>query len=177
MTSQSIVRPAVPADENEVWRLCRLHHEENGLFPLSEKKVGFYIDRSLHPEKIEAEDFGPRGIIGVIGKTGILEAIVMLILGSPWYSESISMDDCMNFVDPVHRRSDHAKALIGYSKHLVDQVRIGHPEFRIMMGIVSTERTAPKIRLFSRQLELVGAFFTWPPLDDGKTLKNMHRTD
>lgn len=164
----------MPSDEKEIWRLCRLHHEENGLFPLSDKKVGFYIERSLHPEKIDRDDSGPRGIIGVIGQNS-LEAIVMLILGSPWYSESISMDDCVNFVDPKHRKSDHAKALIGYSKYLVDQVRIGHPDFRMMMGILSTERTAAKIRLFSRQLELVGAFFMHPPISGLKTLKNMHR--
>lgn len=175
MTSPSIVRAAVPGDKDEVWRLFRLHHAENGLFPLSERKVGFYLDRALHPENIAADDTGPRGIVGVIGDR-MLEGVVMLVLGSPWYTEAISMDDCVNFVDPDHRRSEHAKALIGYSKHLVDQVRVGHPDFKMLMGIVSTERTAAKIRLFSQQLEPVGAFFMYPAVAGLKIIKNMHRT-
>lgn len=178
MTSPSVVRSATPADEPELWRLLRLHHAENALFPLSERKVGFYVDRALHPEKIDADDSGPRGIVGTIGQTGALEGMVMLILGSPWYTESIAMDDCVNFVDPAHRQSAHAKALIAYSKHIVDQVRVGHPDFRMMMGIVSNNRTAAKIRLFSRELdEPVGAFFMYPPARGLKTIKNMHRTN
>jgi len=177
MSQPSIVRAANPHDKAEVWRLCRMHHAENAMLPLSERKVEFYIDRSLHPERIGADDLGPRGIIGVIGRVGALEGAVMLILGSPWYSDEITMDDCMNFVDPAHRKSNHARALIAYSKHLVDQIRAGHPQFRMMMGVVSTERTAAKIRLYSRELgEPVGAFFMHPRMDEQRGIKNMHRT-
>lgn len=176
MASPSVVRAAVPDDRPELWRLLRLHHAENALFPLSERKVGFYVERALHPETIAPDDTGPRGIVGTIGKVGALEGMVMLVLGSPWYTESIAMDDCVNFVDPAHRQSDHAKALISYSKHLVDQVRVGHPDFRMLLGIVSNERTAAKIRLYSRLLEPVGAFFMYPAVAGLKTIKNMHRT-
>lgn len=177
MTSASVVRAAAPDDKPEVWRLLRLHHAENAIFPLSDRKVEFYVDRALHPERIAADDAGPRGIVGTIGSTGALEGMVMLVLGSPWYTEAIGMDDCVNFVDPLHRKSNHAAALIAYSKYLVDQVRLGHPDFRMLMGIVSSERTAAKVRLYSRQLELVGAFFTYPALAGAKALKNMHRTN
>lgn len=177
MSSPSVVRAAKPDDRTELWRLFKLHHAENALFPLSERKVEYYLDRSLHPEKITADDAGPRGIVGVIGEPNSLEGAVMLILGSPWYTESIAMDDCMNFVDPAHRRSDHAKALISYSKYLVDRVRVGHPDFRMLLGVVSTERTAAKIRLYSRLLEPVGAFFMYPPVAGLKAIKNMHRTN
>src|SRR5262245_30897407 len=119
MPSPSIVRPAAPPDESELWRLFKLHHQENALFPLSERKVQFYIDRVLFPERIEADDPGPRGIIGVIGRVGALEGAIMLVLGSPWYTEQIGIDDCMNFVDPEHRRSNHSKALIAYGKYIV----------------------------------------------------------
>lgn len=177
MASPSIVRAATSSDKAEIWRLLRLHHAENAIFPLSERKVEFYVDRALYPERIAADDTGPRGIVGTIGNAGALEGMVMLVLGSPWYTESIGMDDCVNFVDPAHRQSNHATALLAYSKHLVDQVRVNHPDFRMLMGIVSNERTAAKVRLYSRQLELVGAFFTYPALAGMKAMKNMHRTN
>lgn len=179
MTSPSIVRPAVPADQSEVWRLFRMHHEENALFPLSERKVQSLLDRILSPAQIAADDTGPRGLIGVIGPVGALEGMIMLVLGAAWYTDVITMDDCTNFVDPQHRRSEHARTLIAYSKHLVDTVRIGHPDFKMILGVLSTERTAAKIRLYSREMgEPVGAFFMHPSsnVSGVKPLKNMHRT-
>lgn len=176
MPSQSVVRPAVPRDEPEIWRLFLLHHSENALFPLSESKVQVLLDRVLRPEKIKQDDAGPRGIIGVIGDVGALEGAIMLVLGSPWYTEAIMPNDCMNFVDPAHRQSDHAKALIAYAKHIVDSTRAGgFPDFRMIVGIVSTKRTAAKIRLYSRQLEPVGAYFMYPPVDGTVPLQNLHK--
>lgn len=178
MSSPSIVRPAIAPDHAELWRLFKLHHDENGLFPLSERKVELLLQRILHPENIAPDDTGLRGLIGVIGSIGALEGAIMLVLGSPWYSDQIGMDDCLNFVDPAHRQSDHAKSLIAYSKHLVDVVREGHPEFTMMLGIVSTKRTVAKIRLFSRHVgEPVGAFFLYPNTSGVTPIKNMHRTN
>lgn len=177
MTSPSVVRPATPADEGEIWRLFRLHHAENALFPLSEPKVQFYLDRVLHPELIQDADTGPRGVVGVIGPVGALEGVIMLVLGSPWYTEEITLDDCMNFVDPAHRRSTHARALILYAKNMVDRIREGgHPSFRMIVGVVSTERTAAKVRLYSQQMPSVGAYFMYPADADMKPLKFNHRT-
>lgn len=177
MSGPSIVRPAVAADHEEIWRLFRLHADENALFPLCESKVNFYLDRVLNPKSVGADDTGPRGLIGVIGPVGALEGAIMLMLASPWYSEEITLDDCMNFVDPGHRKSNHAKALISYAKYLVDRVREGHPDFKMTLGVVSTERTAAKIRLYSRQLEPVGAWFVYPPVSGVKSLKETHWTD
>lgn len=176
MTSPSIVRPAAPADEAEMWRLFKLHHAENALFPISDRKVQFLLDRVLHPAQIETDDCGPRGIAGVIGSPGALEGAIMLVLGSAWYTDQIGVDDCMNFVDPAHRCSEHAKALIAYAKNMVDVIRDGgHPDFKMIVGVVSTKRTAAKIRLYSRQLEPVGAYFMYPPTSGLKSLKNVHR--
>lgn len=176
MTSPSIVRPGVPDDEPEIWRLFRMHHAENALYPISERKVGFYLDRVLHPERISPEDDGPRGVIGVIGNVGTLEAAIMLVLGSAWYTDEIGLDDCMSYVDPEHRKSDHAKALMDYSKNIVDQVRAqGHASFRMILGIVSTKRTAAKIRLYERKFPVLGAYFVYPPIEGTVEIKNMHR--
>lgn len=163
MTSASIVRAAVPQDELELWRLFRLHHEENALFPLSEPKVQYYLDRVLHAERIPAGDLGPRGVIGTIGPIGALEGAIMLVIGSPWYSETITMDDCMSFVDPAHRQSHHGRTLIGYARNMVDQIRKAHADFKMIVGVVSTKRTAAKVRLYSQMMAPVGAYFMYPP--------------
>lgn len=175
MTSPSVVRPAVPDDRSEIWRLFRLSHAENGLFPLSDSKVDYFLGRTLAPPALPTGDTGPRGVIGVIGAVGSLEGVIMLVLGSPWYSDAINMDDCLNFVDPAHRRSAHSKVLIAYAKHIVDEIRQGHPDFKMIVGIVSTVRTAAKIRLYERQLTCVGAFFMHPPPADHIPLKRSHR--
>ncbi len=161
--SPSIVRAAVPDDEGQLWVLLRLMHFENGILPLSEPKVQFYLDRALRPETISAEDAGPRGIIGVIGTPSVLEGMIMLVLGQVWYSDAIIMMDSVNFVHPDCRQSDHAKTLIGYGKNMVDEIRKVYADFQMMVGVVSTKRTAAKVRLYRRQLVEVGSFFVYPP--------------
>lgn len=157
MPSVSIVRPAVPEDKTELWRLFKLLLIENALFSISTRKVDFYLDRLLNPQDILPEDTGPRGFIGVIGPVGALEACIMLTLGSSWYSEDITLDEHLNFVDPNHRQSNHAKALIGYAKNASDQIGI-----QLIIGVLSTHRTAAKVRLYERQLTKAGNFFIWP---------------
>jgi hypothetical protein len=154
MSSPSVVREADVNDEAEIWRLFRLAHKEAGLYSLSEEKVSKFLQPVLFARE--------GGVIGVIGKKP-LEAIVMLVLGSPWYSSDPSMDDCLSFVDPEHRNSNHAKALIEYAKTVVDGIRQVHPDFKMTMGIVSTERTWAKVRLFSQQLTPIGVYFAYPP--------------
>lgn len=157
MNSPSAVRPAVPEDEPEIWRLFRALYDENALFTISDRKVQYYIDRLLKPETISANDTGPRGFIGVIGPVGALEGAIMLTLGSVWYSEDISLDEHLNFVDPAHRSSNHAKALIDYAKTVTDRTGI-----KLVIGILSTHRTAAKVRLYGQQLTPAGAFFVYP---------------
>lgn len=171
MTSPSIVRPAIPADEPEIWNLLRMAHAENALIKMSERKVQYHLDRFLEPRGIGLEDFGPRGFIGVIGPIGTLEGIIMLSIGSPWFSDEVTMDDNLNFVHPKCRRSDHAKALLAFAKRIVDQIRSDYPTFQMTVGILSTERTAAKIKLYERQnLTLAGGIFVYPPPADVKPL-------
>ncbi len=160
--SPSVVRSAVSADEEELWKLFRLMHSETGIYPLSEPKVHDYLRRVLHPETIPPDDTGPRGIIGVIGAPNRLEAAIMLVLGSVWYSSVLTLMDALNFVHPDYRQSNHAKALISYSKRMTDEVRHIDPDFQMVIGIVSTKRTQAKIRLFRRQMVECGAVFVYP---------------
>lgn len=137
--------------------MLRLLWSENAMFPISDRKVQYYLDRLLHPETIAMDDAGPRGFIGVIGPLNAIEACIMLTVGSVWYSEEITLDEHFNFVDPGHRQSSHAKALISFAKHCADKIGI-----RLVIGVLSTKRTAAKVRLYERQLTPAGAFFVHP---------------
>lgn len=168
MPSHSVVRPATADDYVEVWRLFRALWTENAMFSISEQKVDYYITRLLHPETIGPTDTGPRGFIGVIGPVGALEACIMLTVGSVWYSEDWTLDEHLNFVDPAHRQSEHAKALISYAKHCADKIGI-----RLVIGVLSTHRTAAKVRLYGQMLTPSGAFFVHPaPQGGSMTMKD-----
>ena len=156
MTSVSTVRVAVPEDEHELWRLFLMAHKENGLFPLSPPKVQWFMGRCLWPGHIPAYDTGPRGVIGVIGDIGFLEGFAFLTIGEFWFSESKHLEEFVVFVDPEHRRSDHAKALVSWMKEQSDET--GLP---LITGIISTHRTEAKCRLYGRMLPKVGEFFAY----------------
>jgi GNAT superfamily N-acetyltransferase len=141
------------------------------MFQISDRKVDYYLDRLLYPATISNEDAGPRGFIGVIGSVGALEAAIMLTVGSTWYSEEINLDEHFNFVDPAHRQSNHAKALISFAKHCASEAGI-----RLVIGVLSTKRTAAKIRLYERQLTPAGAFFVYPPPQDVSPPTRLYRT-
>lgn len=156
MTSNSIVRKATPADRSGVWELFRLLHEENGIFNLSEHKLNWLLDRILSPESIPEGDMGTRGFMGVIGPVGALEGFILMVLGSFWYSDDIILEEYANFVHPNHRKSNHAKVLLSYSRHLADKVDVP-----LVIGIISNIRTAAKVRLYRRQLPEAGSFFLY----------------
>lgn len=163
MTSPSVVRLATPEDGQEIWRLFLMAHNENSLFHLAPEKVQWLMARSLIPDSIPPGDTGPRGIIGVIGSPKALEALVFLIIGQFWYSNDRHLEELILYTDPEHRKSGHAQALIQWMKDRVEQT--GLP---LMTGIMSNHRTEAKVRLYSRMLPKIGAFFFLTP--KGSTL-------
>ena|SRR5712675_1124810 len=151
----SMVRIAGPQDYDEVWRLLMASHAENGIFPLAEDKVRWFVNRILYPETIPANDTGTRGVMGVIGPVGAaLEAIVFIVIGTFWYSGDKHLEEMTVFVDPNHRRSGHAVALLNWMKAQVELT--GLP---LMTGILSNHRTEAKCRLYQRQLPKMGEFY------------------
>ncbi len=158
MSCTSVVRVAGPSDFNECWRLLMESHDENALFPLAEDKVKWFVNRVLYPETIAADDIMVRGVIGVIGPIDALEGLVFITVGSYWYSHHLHIEEYMVYVDPKHRRSGHAKALVGWMKEQVNKT--GLP---LVTGIMSTKRTEAKCRLYQRMLPKVGEFFFLAP--------------
>ena len=156
MTCPSIVRIAKPADHQEIWRLFLQGHRENGQFSLAPEKVEWFLSRALRPDLIPEWDTGPRGAIGVIGDVGRLEALVFVTIGTYWYSHDRHLEEFIVYVDPECRQSAHARTLIDWMKSQSD--RVGIP---LVTGIISTERTEAKVRLYRRMLEPVGAFFLY----------------
>lgn len=156
MTCPSVVRIARPEDRQEVWRLFLQGHRENGKFTLAPEKVDWFLTRALHPELIPAWDTGSRGAIGVIGDIGRLEALVLVMVDTYWYTHDRHLGEYIVYVDPECRRSHHARSLVSWMKHQSDV--IGLP---LLAGIISNERTEAKVALYSRMMPKVGAFFLY----------------
>lgn len=154
----AIVRIAGPNDYAEVWRLFTAGHAENGCFNLAPQKVDYLVQRALWPERISPMDTGQRGIIGVIGLQGSLEAMAFLVIGEMWYTFDKHLGDCFVFVDPAHRNKNvrHAKVLLEWMREQSRQT--GLP---LMSGVMSSERTEAKCALYRRMFPKLGEVFLW----------------
>ncbi len=153
---------AGPGDEAAIFEcLCGLH-EENGMWP-------------MNPEKVRQEiDFATKGgsvpsIIGLIrSKTGVIEGIVWLLLSDAWYSDWVSFNERLLYVVPEFRRSTHAKRLVQFAKWCSDQVTDKLPkeegqqlEIPLLIGIHTFKALEPKMRLYQRQFQQIGALFSY----------------
>lgn len=154
MACASIVRIATQADWQEIWRLFLAGHRENGMFELAPEKVDWWLNRMLCP--LPVWDTGPRGAIGVIGDVGKLEGLVFVTFGCFWYTNQRHIEEFIVFVDPESRHSGHAKALVNWMKE-----QSLATDLPLMTGIISNDRTEAKVRLYSRMLPKVGAFFLY----------------
>ena len=161
----SIVRIAGPADKEEIFRLLRAAHAESGLFDFDLPKVHWWIDRMLWPERLAPDDTAPRGLIGVIGDEGALEGLAFIVIGTIWYSSRPThIEELTVYVEPEYRAAHagayHLTALINWMKEQARTINLP-----LMAGVMSTERTEAKIRMYRRVPEMlhVGAVFRFDP--------------
>ncbi len=139
------VRLATQADEGPIFDLLVMLYEENALFQMASAKVRATIEHATR---------GKGGLIGLIdGKTGP-EGSVGMAIEQFWYSDQSVLVEHWNFVHPKHRKTTHAKRLIEFAKWCSDRL-----ELPLVMGIMSSVRTEAKVRLYRRQMPLLGAFF------------------
>ena len=83
--------------------------------------------------------------------------MIQLSISEYWYSDHKLLEELYNYVRPEHRRSNNAKALIEYAKYCAREM-----DLPLLIGVVSNERTAEKIRLYRRRLgEPSGAYFLY----------------
>jgi GNAT superfamily N-acetyltransferase len=144
-SAASEVRIALRADEPELLRLLRLMHAEGGLVDLDEDRA----------REMFARAFNRQGaVIAVIG-TGAIEAAICLNISSFWYSKNSHLEEIFAFVDPNHRRSRHASALIEFAKRCAKETGLA-----LLIGVLSNKRGATKAELYRRKLgESLGQFF------------------
>lgn len=156
MTGLLTPRLAVPDDSESLFDMCCQLWEENGIFPMSEEKVRRMIEIAVKPD--ERRDWEPITIIGALGPVGDVEGCIALCVTQSWYSDAWHLEELWNFVRPDKRRSNHAKSLIEYSKSI--QRQMGLP---LMIGILSSDHTQEKIRLYARRFgEQAGAYWVYP---------------
>lgn len=143
------VRIATRADEPKIMALCRDLHTENALLPMSEDRVREALDRAF------ANDGGIIGVIGNVGEP--LRGMIFVTIGQLWYSNEWVLEELFSYVPPEHRRSTYAQDLIDFAKRQADELRL-----KLMIGILSNERTEAKVRLYTRKLgPPAGAYFVY----------------
>jgi len=145
MTSVAL---AVPDDEDSLWEMLLELHEENGLFTVNEAKVRASI-------RLATEARG--GLIGII-RGDEIEASMCLVIDQFWYTEDWCLLEQWLFVRQPYRHKKHAKTLVEWAKDNASKL-----DLKLQAGIMSTERTAAKERMYQRLMTPIGGFFMFDP--------------
>lgn len=120
--------------------------------------------RVLYPETVPNHDTNPRGVVGVIGTPDHLEGLAFLIIGTLWYATQHHLEELSVYVEPEYRPKQHIIALINWMKRQSYMTGL-----RLWSGVMSTERTEAKIRLYKREMPLAGAVFHFDPVTMGSS--------
>lgn len=143
------VRIASKEDADELFRLIKAWHAEEGCAPFDEDLVGQMLNRLLEGG----------GVIGVIGEPGEIEASISLLPARIWYSPQPMLESLWNFVLPEYRKSSNAKILAKFAKKQADL--LGIPA---LLEIVSNDKSSRKIMLYERLFgPRIGASFHYVP--------------
>jgi N-acetylglutamate synthase-like GNAT family acetyltransferase len=146
------IRLATPADMDEVMKLAMTACRENGFLNASAVLLAKEIWPALNQD---------HGLVAVVGPAGsnAIEGLVLLRIGSMWYSEATVVEERAVFVYPQFRsaKGGRARKLCEYSKHVADT--LGIP---LLIGILSNTRTAGKVKMYERLFgQPAGAFFLY----------------
>jgi hypothetical protein len=147
------VRLGTPDEVDEVMRLALLGADENGFLTPNPAKILNDVWAALNLEA---------GAVGVIGELGEpLEGAVLLRAGPLWYSDDTVIDERAIYVDRDYReaKGGRGRKLVEFSEFMSD--RLGLP---LCIGVLSTIRTAAKLKMYSRLLGPQGGAYWiyWP---------------
>lgn len=155
--SATALRVATEQDFFEILRLCHLLHDENAQHPLDEEKVRLLIWRGVSKDN---------ALIGVIGPSTDIKAMIMLTIDPVVYSRDYQLLEVFNFVREDWRKTDFAKRMINFAKKCADETGLD-----LTIGVISHERLAAKERLYARLLPKGGVFFIYrPPTSDNPVM-------
>ena len=143
------IRIADQDDFQEIYRVCCLLHSENGQHEFSEHKVRHLIWRGCNKDN---------SIVGVIGPSDNVKAVIFLLVDPVYYSEEHQLLELWNYVRPDCRKSDYAKRMIQFAKRCSDETGLD-----LTIGVISDKRLEAKQRLYERLLPKGGAFFIYSP--------------
>lgn len=145
------VRVGTPDDVHGAMELAIMGGAENGIIRASPEKLLNDIWPALNL------DWGIVGIVGELGQK--LEGLVILRITTPWYGDDPVLEERAIFVHPEYRSAKGGRAarLCEFSMKTAD--RLGLP---LIIGILSSQRTAAKVRMYTRFFgEPAGAFWIY----------------
>lgn len=145
------IRLGTTADMTEVMQLAIAAAKENGLVNASQILLAKTIWPCLNND---------HGLVGCIGKkSGEIEGIVVLQVGTLFYSDEPCLEEKVVFVKPEHRcaKGGRARKLCEFSKSAADS--LGLP---LIIGVFSSVETQAKISLYKRIFgEPAGLYFLY----------------
>ena len=144
---ENAIRIATPDDYQELMRICYLLWLDNGQHPWSEEKAKEFIWRGCHRDN---------AIVGVIGSSSDIKAVIYLEVMPVYYSDDVQLYEKFAFVRPDSRKSDFAKRLIYFARRCADETGID-----LLIGIISDVKLEAKKRLYHRHLPEGGAWFCY----------------
>jgi hypothetical protein len=155
------IRIADTDDFQELFRVCCLLHRENGQHEFSEPRSSAFIWRGCNKDN---------AVIGVIGPSDNIKAIIYLEVQQIYYSDEIQLGEAFAFVRADCRKTDFAKKLVRFAKKCAEESGVC-----LMIGIISDHKLEAKRRLYERELPLGGYFYNYRP--KSKSEQNAPQTD
>lgn len=151
MSEELKIRVGTVEDLDAIMEIAMSACEENGFLNPNPQKLVAEIWPALHQD---------HGIVGVIGKAdGPIEGVVLLRIGTMWYSDAKVLEEKAIFIHPDYRSAKGGRAarLCEFSKKMADG--LGIP---LIIGVLSNSRTEAKVRMYERQFgKPSGAFFLY----------------
>jgi GNAT superfamily N-acetyltransferase len=145
------VRTGTPEEVNEIMEIAMEATEENGFLQPNPLKLLADIWPALNLDN---------GIMGVIGNPGErIEGVVLLKMGTLWYSDIVTLEEKAVFVRPEFRsaKGGRARKLCEFSKQVADELGL-----TLVIGVLSSHRTQGKIKMYERLFgEPSGAYFLY----------------
>lgn len=146
------LRIGTPDDMHEVMSLAIAAAKENGLVDANQVLLAKTVWPALNQD---------HGLVGCIQKKsgGEIEGMVVLQVGTLFYSDQPCLEEKVVFVKPEYRaaKGGRARKLCEFSKSAAD--KLGLP---LIIGVFSSVETQAKISLYKRIFgEPVGLYFLY----------------